>query len=229
MPATQSEPGGAGEFGVAALMAAVANAYARATGTLPTSFPINHSEPLGVSRHYRPSRQPPVAHRRLCRRRSDGHLRLYPQWQAGERRLRGRDASALGYSAISSASMDRSRTAAWTFARPAPATSTARRSIRARCRSATCSRPIRSPRSRACRRPSESRCIRCSQAWLKLDVAQCGYCQPGQIMVAVARVNEVKAAGRQITDADIDSLRNVCRCGTYPRIREAIVEADADM
>lgn len=48
-------------------------------------------------------------------------------------------------------------------------------------------------------------------------------------MVAVARVNEVKAAGRQITDADIDSLRNVCRCGTYPRIREAIVEADADM
>ena len=49
MPPNQSEPGGAGEFGVAASMAAVANAYARATGTLPTSFPINHSQPLGFT------------------------------------------------------------------------------------------------------------------------------------------------------------------------------------
>jgi isoquinoline 1-oxidoreductase subunit beta len=49
MPANQSEPGGAGEFGVAASMAAVANAYARATGTMPTSFPINHSQPLGFT------------------------------------------------------------------------------------------------------------------------------------------------------------------------------------
>jgi isoquinoline 1-oxidoreductase alpha subunit len=48
-------------------------------------------------------------------------------------------------------------------------------------------------------------------------------------MAAVALVNEVRATGRQITDADIDSLRNVCRCGTYPRIREAIAEAAADM
>ncbi|HJS96293.1 MAG TPA: (2Fe-2S)-binding protein [Solirubrobacteraceae bacterium] len=67
------------------------------------------------------------------------------------------------------------------------------------------------------------------QAWLKYDVAQCGYCQPGQIMAAVALVNEIRTTGRQITDADIDSLRNVCRCGTYPCIREAIVEAAADM
>jgi isoquinoline 1-oxidoreductase beta subunit len=49
MPANQSEPGGAGEFGVAASMAAVANAYGRATGTLPTSFPINHNEALGFT------------------------------------------------------------------------------------------------------------------------------------------------------------------------------------
>lgn len=67
------------------------------------------------------------------------------------------------------------------------------------------------------------------QAWLKYDVAQCGYCQPGQIMAAVALVNEIRAEGRRIADADIDALRNVCRCGTYPRIREAIVEAAADM
>jgi isoquinoline 1-oxidoreductase subunit beta len=49
MPASQTEPGGAGEFGVAASMAAVANAYARATGTMPTSFPINHNQPLGFT------------------------------------------------------------------------------------------------------------------------------------------------------------------------------------
>lgn len=46
MPATSSSPGGAGEFGVAAAMAATACAYARATGKMPTSFPINHDEPL---------------------------------------------------------------------------------------------------------------------------------------------------------------------------------------
>ena len=49
MPPTTNEPGGAGEFGVAASMAAVACAYARATGKLPTSFPINHNQPLGFT------------------------------------------------------------------------------------------------------------------------------------------------------------------------------------
>jgi isoquinoline 1-oxidoreductase alpha subunit len=60
------------------------------------------------------------------------------------------------------------------------------------------------------------------QAWLDFDVAQCGYCQPGQIMAAVAKVKQVQAAGGEITDADLDGLRNICRCGTYFRIREAI-------
>ncbi len=64
------------------------------------------------------------------------------------------------------------------------------------------------------------------EAWLDLDVAQCGYCQPGQIMSAVALVKE---KGRQITDDDLDTLRNVCRCGTYPRIRDAIRAGAAKM
>ncbi len=60
------------------------------------------------------------------------------------------------------------------------------------------------------------------QAWLDHDVAQCGYCQPGQIMAAVDLVNKVHAQGRDITDKDIDdNIRNVCRCGTYFRIRQA--------
>ncbi|GHE09538.1 (2Fe-2S)-binding protein [Streptomyces alanosinicus] len=60
------------------------------------------------------------------------------------------------------------------------------------------------------------------QAWLDQDVAQCGYCQPGQIMAAVALVRKVAEESREITDADLDTIRNVCRCGTYFRIRQAI-------
>ncbi|MBG0817801.1 (2Fe-2S)-binding protein [Planomonospora sp. ID82291] len=67
------------------------------------------------------------------------------------------------------------------------------------------------------------------RAWIDHDVAQCGYCQPGQIMAAVALVRRVAAEGREITDADLDGLRNICRCGTYFRIREAIRAGAKDM
>jgi isoquinoline 1-oxidoreductase subunit alpha len=59
------------------------------------------------------------------------------------------------------------------------------------------------------------------QAWIDEDVAQCGYCQPGQIMAAVALL----ARNPHPTDADIDAIENVCRCGTYVRIRRAIHRA----
>jgi isoquinoline 1-oxidoreductase alpha subunit len=59
------------------------------------------------------------------------------------------------------------------------------------------------------------------QAWLDCDVAQCGFCQPGQIMAAVALLNRTARP----TDADIDKIENVCRCGTYHRVREAIKKA----
>ena len=57
-------------------------------------------------------------------------------------------------------------------------------------------------------------------AWLQLDVVQCGYCQSGQVMAAAALL----AKNTQPTDADIDTAMagNLCRCGTYPRIRAAI-------
>ncbi|PKW25816.1 (2Fe-2S)-binding protein [Phycicoccus duodecadis] len=67
------------------------------------------------------------------------------------------------------------------------------------------------------------------EAWIERDVAQCGYCQPGQIMAAVALVNKVRAEGRAITTADLDGIRNICRCGTYHRIREAVVEGAKGM
>jgi isoquinoline 1-oxidoreductase alpha subunit len=57
------------------------------------------------------------------------------------------------------------------------------------------------------------------RAWLEVDVPQCGYCQSGQIMAAVALLN----SNPKPTDADIDAaMTNICRCGTYQRIRTAI-------
>ena len=68
------------------------------------------------------------------------------------------------------------------------------------------------------------------EAWLEYDVAQCGYCQPGQIMAAVAKVNQLRGEGdTEITDDDLDEIRNICRCGTYYRIREAIRAGAARM
>lgn len=63
------------------------------------------------------------------------------------------------------------------------------------------------------------------QAWIELDVPQCGYCQSGQIMSAVALL----AQKPRPTDADIDAAMagNLCRCGTYQRIRAAIHRAAA--
>src|SRR5579875_2950982 len=61
------------------------------------------------------------------------------------------------------------------------------------------------------------------RAWIDHDVAQCGYCQPGQIMTAVALVEKLHAEGRSVTEDDLDEIRNICRCGTYVRIREAIL------
>jgi isoquinoline 1-oxidoreductase alpha subunit len=58
------------------------------------------------------------------------------------------------------------------------------------------------------------------QAWLDIDVVQCGYCQSGQVMAAAALLERVA----QPSDADIDMAMsgNICRCGTYVRIRQAI-------
>jgi isoquinoline 1-oxidoreductase subunit alpha len=61
------------------------------------------------------------------------------------------------------------------------------------------------------------------KAWIELDVPQCGYCQSGQIMSAAILLNE----NPKPTDKDIDEAMsgNICRCGTYPRIRKAIHRA----
>jgi isoquinoline 1-oxidoreductase alpha subunit len=58
-------------------------------------------------------------------------------------------------------------------------------------------------------------------AWAEEDVPQCGYCQSGQIMATVALLKDKPKP----TDADIDAITNICRCGTYVRIRRAIHRA----
>ncbi len=65
------------------------------------------------------------------------------------------------------------------------------------------------------------------QAWIEENVPQCGYCQSGQIMSATALLRKVRAP----SDAQIDAVMsaNLCRCGTYPRIRAAIHRAAAAM
>jgi isoquinoline 1-oxidoreductase subunit alpha len=60
------------------------------------------------------------------------------------------------------------------------------------------------------------------QAWIDAQVPQCGYCQSGQIMAAVALIRE---AGRPSAEQVDAAMTNICRCGTYPRIRKAIMAA----
>ena len=66
----------------------------------------------------------------------------------------------------------------------------------------------------------------CQKAWVELGVPQCGFCQPGQIMTASALLK----ANPHPTDEQIDAAMrgNICRCGTYPRIRQAIHKAAGD-
>ena len=64
------------------------------------------------------------------------------------------------------------------------------------------------------------------RAWAEHQVPQCGYCQSGMLMAAAALL----AANRNPSDADIDAaMTNLCRCGTYPRVRAAIKSAAAEM
>jgi isoquinoline 1-oxidoreductase alpha subunit len=65
------------------------------------------------------------------------------------------------------------------------------------------------------------------KAWIQHDVPQCGYCQSGQLMSAAALL----AANKNPSDAEIDAAMagNICRCGTYPRVRAAIKTAAAEM
>jgi isoquinoline 1-oxidoreductase alpha subunit len=66
----------------------------------------------------------------------------------------------------------------------------------------------------------------CQKAWVELGVPQCGFCQPGQIMTAAALLK----ANPHPNDEEIDAAMrgNICRCGTYPRIRQAIHKAAGD-
>jgi isoquinoline 1-oxidoreductase alpha subunit len=65
------------------------------------------------------------------------------------------------------------------------------------------------------------------QAWIDEDVPQCGYCQSGQIMTTIALLDALDRQGRELSDDDINAALagNLCRCGTYVRIRKAVKAA----
>jgi len=69
------------------------------------------------------------------------------------------------------------------------------------------------------------------RAWIEADVPQCGYCQSGQIMTTVALLESSKQSGSELQDDDINAALagNLCRCGTYQRIREAVKAAAVKM
>ncbi len=168
--------------------------------TLPTIFPINHDQPLGFTPLPTDSADPAVAHRRPDARRTEGaspmpdHTFILNGKQVGRRRATGRRAPALG------------------AARPA-------RRHRAEVRLRPCRLPsLHQPHQRhgvqpllgaGQRHPADRRDHHdrgpaghggnalhpMQQAWLDFDVAQCGYCQPGQIMAAIAKVNQAKTSG----------------------------------
>ena len=182
MPPTTGQPGGAGEFGVAAVDGRrrlrlrprdrhACRRASRSTTTPPLGFTPYPTVPAAARV---PDRRPALAKEAS---RADPHL--HPQRQAASASTATTTSACSGCCATCSASPARSTAAVSTSARRAPATSTARRSTRARCRSRTSSRPTRSRRSRASPTPSDAPLHPMQQAWLDLDVAQCGYCQPG--------------------------------------------------
>lgn len=70
--------------------------------------------------------------------------------------------------------------------------------------------------------PAEDKLHPVQEAWIALDVPQCGYCQAGQIMAAAALLEQIPNP----TDEDIErSMTNICRCGSYVRIRKAVKQA----
>jgi isoquinoline 1-oxidoreductase subunit alpha len=103
--------------------------------------------------------------------------------------------------------------AAWRNAAPAPSMSTVRSCALVRCALATFGRIVTiEGLSRNSSHPVQ-------RAWAALDVPQCGYCQSGQIMAAAALLRKTPRP----TDKDIDdAMTNICRCGTYQRVRAAV-------
>ena len=143
---------------------------------------------------------PAVAHRRprphLLRRRPMPQQTFILNGKTRHRRRRTTTSGCSGCCATARRAPARSTAAASTSARPAPSTSTARRSTPARCR---CRRPGADRRGHhdrgAARHRRRRTCTRCRRPGSTATSPQCGYCQPGQIMAAVALVSKVRARG----------------------------------
>ena len=217
-----------GEPGVAATFAAVACTYARAVGQVPSYFPVNHRDPL----RFRPKPvvppDPAVAHQRAERR---GDLMPKQTFRLNVRTVTvdvHPDVRVLWCCATCSGVTGPSTAAASACARRAPRTSTAWPAVfRAGGRPVAVRRGHHHRGAARRSRQERRRPAPMQQAWLDRDVAQCGYCQPGQIMAAVALVRKVRREGRSTTDADLDGIRHLPMRHLPTRIREAIAPGRA--
>ncbi len=90
-------------------------------------------------------------------------------------------------------------------------------------------RPTRSPPSRACPRPSARTCTPCRRPGWSTTSPSAATASPARSWPPSPRCEQARAEGHEIGDADLDEIRNICRCGTYHRIREAITAGAKNM
>ena len=239
MPPTGDPPGGAGEFGVAASMAATACAYARATGKMPTEFPVNHATarlqavPGRARRSRVPDRRAALPQRAQAAL-GGGPVPTHSFILNGKRvnvDCRGRRPPAVGPSRP--ARRDRPQVRLRHQRLQGVHVPHQRQGVQPLLRPGVQDRPrpTRSPPSRASPTPSGRRpapdaggLARRGRRPVRLLPAR-----PDHDRGLHGQRDPAQGRPQDITDSDIDQIRNVCRCGTYPRIREAIKQGAARM
>lgn len=220
MPPTSGEAiGGLGEVGLSASSGAIANAYARATGKKPRSFPLNF--PVDFT---------PIPRASCPRRSSCRYPTEEPAMPVQSFKVNGGnvDVEAPDDMALLWVLRDKLGITGPKYGCGINVCKACTCHVDGKAVT-TCSTRVADVRGRQVTTieglANGNTLHPVQQAWMNLDVPQCGFCQPGQIMAAVDLLRRT----RNPTDADIDAIENVCRCGTYGRVREAIKAAAAMM
>ena len=211
MPNVGDPIAGMGEVGMSAPSGAIANAYARATGRKPRKFPLNARPSTRRRRpascpHPPSSEEPPMPTYNLTVNNTavtvDAPADMALLWVLRDKLGITGPKYGCGVNVCKACTCLVNGKAVTTCATKVSAVQGKKITTIEGLANGTTLHPVQ-------------------QAWLDRDVPQCGFCQPGQIMAAV----DLLSRTRTPTDADIDAIENMCRCGTYGRIRQAIKAA----